>query len=121
LRRAEQQRHPGLRHHRGEPAGEVEGQVPDRPEGILDILAEDRQEQHVAQDVVPAAVQEHGGDPAEAPGLRPAAGAVDRTRVERGVVDRRVELVQLVEDPHGEVGHDQQHIDDPEPPSGKAV
>jgi len=42
--RAEQQGHRGLRHHRGEPAGEVEAEVGQRPEGVLDVLAEDRQE-----------------------------------------------------------------------------
>src|SRR5208282_3964141 len=44
--------------------------------------------QHVAEDVVPAAVQEHGGDPAGSPQLGPPAGVVDGARVERGVVHR---------------------------------
>jgi hypothetical protein len=48
-----------------EPAGEVEQKVAKRAVGVFDVLAEDGQEQHVAQDVVPAAVQEHGGDPAQ--------------------------------------------------------
>src|SRR5215475_7223594 len=53
---AEQQGHRGLRHHCGEAAGEIERKVSQRPEGILNVLTEDRQEQHVAQDVIPAAV-----------------------------------------------------------------
>jgi hypothetical protein len=65
--RAEQQGHRGLRHHRGE----VEDEVPNRPEGVLDVLSEDRQEQLVAQDVIPATMQKHGSDPADAPRLRP--------------------------------------------------
>jgi hypothetical protein len=93
--RAEQQGHRGLRHHRGEAASEVEDEVQQRPEDVLDVLSEDRQEQHVAQDVIPATMQKHGSDPAEAPRRRPVTGVVERARVERGVVDRRVELREL--------------------------
>jgi hypothetical protein len=58
LRGAEEQGHRGLRHHRGESAGEGEDEVGQRPEGALDVLSEDRQEHHVAQDVISAAVLE---------------------------------------------------------------
>jgi hypothetical protein len=50
---AEQQGHRRLRQHGDEAADEVEDQVPERPERVLDVLAEDHQEQHVAQNVVP--------------------------------------------------------------------
>ncbi len=58
--RAEEQSHRGLGDHRGEAAREVEDKVPQRPEGVLDVLAEDHEKQHVAEDVVPAGMQEHG-------------------------------------------------------------
>jgi hypothetical protein len=48
-----------LSHGRHETAGEVEGEIPKPAEGILDVLAEDREEEHVSQDVVPTAVHEH--------------------------------------------------------------
>ena len=119
--RAEQQGRPGLRQHGYEAAGKVEQQVGQRPEGVLDILAEDGQEQHVAQDVVPAAVQEHGGDPADPPRLGSPAGVVHGARVKRRMVDRRVQVGQFVEEEHGKVGHDQQDVDHGEPPRRQAI
>ena len=53
--------------------------------------------------------------------IRESAGAVDGAWIERGVVDRGVEVRQLVEDAHGEVGHDQQDVDDREPSCGDAA
>ena len=41
--------------------GEVEDQEADRTEGLLDVVAEDPQEQHVAGEVHEAAMQEHRG------------------------------------------------------------
>jgi hypothetical protein len=73
-RRARQQRHERLDHRGDEAAGDVEAQVAHVAESVLDVLAEDRQEQHVAQDVIPAAVQEHGGEPAHTARLRAMAG-----------------------------------------------
>jgi hypothetical protein len=112
--RAEEQSHRGLGDHRGEAAREVEDNVPQRPEGVLDVLAEDHEKQHVAEDVVPAAMQEHSGDPAHAPRLRPMAGAVNGARIERGLEDRRVEVRELIEEPHREIGDDQRDVDDRE-------
>ena len=48
-----------LRERRRDPADEVEQQERDRAEAVLDVVAEDPQEQHVAEQVQPAAVQEH--------------------------------------------------------------
>src|SRR6185503_14843138 len=49
----------------GDPADEVEEGERDRAQAILDVVPEDPQEQHVAQQVYPAAVQEHARDHAE--------------------------------------------------------
>ena len=61
------------------PADDVEGEVADAAHGVLDVVAEDPEEEHVAEQVIPTAVQEHrrerGDDPAR-PELR--AGAVTR-------------------------------------------
>src|SRR5204862_7451030 len=98
-----------------------EGEVAQPSERVLDVLAEDREEQHVAEDVVPAAVHEDRGQPAEAPGLGAVARAVDGARVERGVEDRRAQVRQLVEDPHREVGREERDVDDREAPRRDAV
>ena len=47
--------------------------------------------------------------------------AVDRARVERRVVDGRVQVRELVEDPDREVGGDQRDVDDREAPGAQAV
>ena len=44
---------------RRDTADEVEQQERDRAEPILDVVPEDPQEEHVAEQVQPAAVQEH--------------------------------------------------------------
>ena len=88
-RRAEEQGDRCLRHRRDEAAGDVEAEVAEVPERVLDVLAEDGEEEHVAEDVAPAPVHEHRGEPADRPRLRPAAGVVDGAGVERGVVDGR--------------------------------
>jgi hypothetical protein len=56
-----------LHHHRGESADEVKDHIAEPPERVLDVLAEDRQEQHVAEDVIPAGMHEHRRDPANTP------------------------------------------------------
>ena len=89
---AEEQRHRRLGHHRDEAAHEVEREIPEVAERVLDVLAEDGEEEHVAEDVVPAAVHEHRGDPADAPRLGAVAGVVDGAGIERCVVDGRVEV-----------------------------
>ena len=47
---------------RRDPAHEVEQEEREPPDPVLDVVAEDPQEQHVAEQVQPAAVQEHAGD-----------------------------------------------------------
>jgi len=42
------------------PAEQVEDQVRELAELVLDVVAEDDQEQHVAEQVQPALVNEHG-------------------------------------------------------------
>jgi hypothetical protein len=42
-------------------------------------------------------------------------------KIQAGIRIRKVQVRELVQDEHGEVGHDQQDVDDREPPRGKAV
>ena len=83
-------------------------------EGVLDVLSEDGEEEHVAEDVVPASVQEHRRDPADPPGLRAVTAAVDRARVKRRMEDRRLQVGELVEEPHREARRDDRDVDDRE-------
>jgi NADPH-dependent FMN reductase len=87
--------------HGGKAAGDEEGQIAEAAKRVLDVLAEHGQEQHVAEDVVPAAMHEHCGEPADPPRLRAIARAVHGARIERRVVDGRVQVWQLVDDPGG--------------------
>jgi hypothetical protein len=52
-----------LGHRRDEAARDIEREVAEVPERVLDVLAEDGEEEHVAEDVVPASVHEHRGEP----------------------------------------------------------
>ena len=54
-----------MRSHRGHPDHEIEDREADVTEVVLDVVAEDPQEQHVARDVKDGAVQEHGRDDCE--------------------------------------------------------
>ena len=57
---------------RGDDAtGQVEEQEPEPPEAVLDVVAEDPQEQQVAQEVQPAAVQELAGQEGQGRGVEP--------------------------------------------------
>jgi len=94
---AEEQGHRGLHHRRGESAGKVKDQIAEPPERILDVLAEDRQKQHVAQDVIPAGMQEHGRDPTNTPWHAEVAGTIHIAGIERRLVHRRVTVRQFVE------------------------
>src|SRR6266511_1427535 len=87
-----EQRHRRLQNGRGETAGEVEEEVTKTAEGVLDVFSKHGEEQHVAEDVTPASVKEHRRDPADRQRLGSVAGAVDRTRIERCVVDSRPEM-----------------------------
>src|SRR5262245_4262242 len=101
-----EQRHRRLRDRRDEPAGHVEEGVAEVAERVLDVLPEHSEEEHVPEDVIPAPVHEHRGEPADLPRFGRVAGPVERARVERSVRHRRVEVRQLVEEPDREVRRD---------------
>jgi hypothetical protein len=90
-------------------------------ERVLDVLPEYDEEEHVAEDVVPASVQEHRRDPTDAPGFRAAAGMGNRAGVERGVEDRRSQVWKLVEQPDPEIRDDQRHIHERKATGGDPV
>ena len=50
------------------PGREIAEEEADVPEGVLDVVAEDPEEEHVAGDVEPAGVQEHRREDALVPG-----------------------------------------------------
>ena len=49
-----------MRTRRRDPTDQIEHQERDAPELVFDVVAEDPEEQHVAEDVQDRAVQEHG-------------------------------------------------------------
>ena len=114
--RAEEQDDGRLAHARDEPTCDVEREVAEVPERVLDVLAEDGEEEHVAEQVIPARVHEHRGEPADAPRLGRSAAGVDRARVERRVADSAVEMGKLVEHPDGDIRGDQRDVHDREAP-----
>jgi hypothetical protein len=82
-----------LERRRGEPAEQVEDQELDRPHRVLDVVAEDPQEQHVAAEVQQAAVHEHRGEDGHPGRRRRGRAALDRdllARVRDLVGDLRV-------------------------------
>src|SRR5690242_18896748 len=89
-------RHHRLSGGRHETPGDVKREISPPPERVLDVLAEDREEPHVAEDVAPASVHEHRGEPAHRPRLRGVTGTVDAARIEGCVEHRRVEVWQLI-------------------------
>ena len=78
---------------RGHAAQQVEQQVFRMAQDVLDVVAEDPQEPHVADQVQPAAVQEHGGHE----GVQSAAGR-DQPMSGDQVVQREPVERQLVEE-----------------------
>ena len=56
------QRHERLHERRGEAARDVPEQEAHPAESVFDVVAEDPQEEHVEDDVLPASVHEHGGE-----------------------------------------------------------
>jgi hypothetical protein len=105
--RAEEKRHRGLKGGGSEAARDVEGEVAEAAERVLDVLAEDREEEHVADEVIPASVHEHRGEPAENPRQGRLACVRHVAGVEGRLLDRASEVRELVEDPDGEVRRDQ--------------
>ena len=67
---AEPERHRRLRGHRRDARGEVPDEEPHAAERVLDVVAEDPEEEHVEPDVLPARVHEHPGEDALVPGER---------------------------------------------------
>jgi hypothetical protein len=120
-RAAEGEGHQRLRQRRDEAAREVEDELAERAEGVLDVLAKDGQEEHVAEDVVPASVQEHRGDPADSPVLGAVAAVVDRAGIEGRMEHGVAQVRQLVEQPDREVGDDDRNIDDREAPRSQPI
>ena len=47
---------------RGDPAEQIKSEELHVAEAVLDIVAEDPQKQHVAEEMQPAAMHEHGGE-----------------------------------------------------------
>ena len=115
----------GLSRGRGDPGQQVEAEEADRPHRVLDVVAEDPEEEHVPDDVQPASVHEHRGQPRDVPvvadGGPGRAGADDLARLVGVLDDRAVEIGQLVEDPDREVDRDQRDRDDGERPRRDVV
>jgi hypothetical protein len=51
-----------LRGRRGDPRNNVEQRISNNPQLVFDVVAKDPQEQHIAADVQPPAVEEHGDE-----------------------------------------------------------
>ena len=87
-------------------ANQIEDQIFRRAENIFDVIAEDPEEPHVAQDMHPPAMQEHGcqqGEEAEV--VRHQAIGSDKS-----IAIKRFERDLKEEDQH--IDHDQQDRDD---------
>ena len=101
----------GLRRGRRKAAEEVEDEVAEPAERVLDVVAEDPEEEHVAEQVRPAAVHEHRREPVSSPAVpHLRAGALDLARVvgERG--DGALQVGKLVEHPDEDVRRDQREV-----------
>ena len=85
---------------RRDAAEQIEDQELHVPEAVLDVVAEDPQVQHVAAEVQPAAVHEHGGENGRDVGPRMVREA---PRHEGPFVDELVAVLQLQEE--------DQHVD----------
>src|SRR5581483_5809902 len=107
--------------------GEVPDEEAEMAERVLAVVAEDPEEQEVAEDVLPARVHEH---PREHPlpprqrveaGRQPA-GAVERARVVAVAEDVDVDARRLeLPEPDEEAGDDQPDRDERRRPAGNAV
>ena len=85
---------PRLRERGGEAGREVEDEEADAAHHVLDVVAEDPEEEHVPEQVQPARVQEHAGEtrPRATAGGRvagPTHGPLTAHGIERVVVDPR--------------------------------
>jgi hypothetical protein len=126
LRAAPAERDDGLRRRRGEAAEDVEEDEADASERVFDVVPEDPEEEHVAEQVAPAGVQEQRGEDRRRPVLSDLGAAVlDLARVVGEIVDRRreagISACVLVEDEGEHVRGDEPDRDDREMPSGDVV
>ena len=118
----EGERDEGLGRRRREAAEEVEEEEADLAERVLDVVAEDPEEEHVAEQVHPAAVQEHRRERGQEPALPDRrARALDLARVVAELVDRALQVGELVEDPDEHVRDDQRDRDERERPRRHVV
>ena len=90
------------------PVSEIEEQELEPAETILDIVAEDPQEQHVAEQMHPAAVQEHRGEDGIGIGCRRIGEA---RRDEGKLLDEPVARGELDQE-HDHVERDEDDRDD---------
>ena len=119
-RRAEhrRRRHEALPDRGDDPAEQIEEQVRCAPEPRLDVVAEDPEIEHVADDVQPSAVQEHVRHERHERRERPCAGgqvAAEARPVERVAIEERAERARRplqVEDvdPDDDVHEEQQPV-----------
>ena len=126
-RGAGRQGHDGLRGRRSQAAGEVPEQEANLAERVLDVVAEDPQEEHVEADVRPAGVHEHRREDAPVPrDLRlervADAGAVELAGVVAVVDDVGIDgCAGDLPEPHEHVDHDDPDCDDRERPRRDVV
>ena len=90
-RRSVTERDERLQRRRREPAEEVEDDEAHAAERVLDVVPEDPEEQHVAEQVEPVGVHEHGRERGDRPGLADLpARVLDLARVVRELVRREL-------------------------------
>ena len=115
---------------REDPADEIEGEVPQVPERVLDVVSEDPEIEHVSGDVGDAAVHEHGDQEGQVDGQRSglqprlheglaAHGILDRVGGSHHVLpaddllwDRREGVGEPVVGPHSLQKHEHHDVRD---------
>ena len=74
---------------RRQSADQVEDEEPEAAHGVLDVVAEDPEEQHVEDDVQPAAVHEHAGKRRQPPRSQVPGGMSTRWVISKGTIPAR--------------------------------
>ena len=95
-----------LGHGGGGPAQQVKQQELGGAQNILDIVAEDPQEPHVAEHVHPTAVEEHGSEHAQ------KAQVIRHQAIDGDELVARIGLERNLEEEDQDIDYDQQHGDD---------